>query len=396
MTRRLPRLLIALLLALSWSAPYAYAQQVRLRRPKPPAEGFNDAVDPKKPTAEAKKTVNDALVVAGVNADSAAWSRLAENYSRLDAEAQAEPGAYKGDFPAAAFFTHGYKHLWDIISLARQNEGFAKDLWAGQGMPEAQRDQAYKDLLLAIVGHDSQQNQFADARPEKRKEARDNHAFEGGLATARAYLADPGSNPEGNIRALVVGFAAAGHSKSAVKLRDQAQCEGVVAQMATKLSIEITAAQKTAIVNEGRPIAAMLGALDALRGRADGPAFRTPCGVDVEYRLKTDGVGLEVYNKKEDKVLETFSGADHRSYVEYQTHVTDLQFNNTNPKDPKFQLSVEFQDPQVPDTTPDAKKWSREKQVEDIANDVARCGYRCEVTYQKQEGGTKTMSFPPP
>src|SRR5258705_3662189 len=102
-----------------------------------------------KPSTTAAGRVGPGLEKAGLPAEAEAWHKLAEEYSRLDHLAAAEPKAYEDK---AAWFTHGMPHLLDILNLAVKNEPFIKDVWAEKGLTGDAASQAYRDLILAIIG----------------------------------------------------------------------------------------------------------------------------------------------------------------------------------------------------------------------------------------------------
>jgi hypothetical protein len=375
--------LIALLLL--WTAVAAIAGPLGLGRERL-KEYWGE---PRKPSAAAKEKVGDALKRANLPPDAEVWLKLAENYARLDHEAAAEPAAYEGADKEvkAAWFTHGVPHLLDILHLAMQNETFVKDVWATQGLKGDAAEQAYRDLLLAIIGHDSQQLGFASPDKEVRARTRDNHALEGGVETAKAYGVAPGENPTGVVRQLTLGLAAAGHSKTAVKLNDPVQMATVVKALAKELKVTVTDAQIAQIIKDARPIAAMVGALDALRDRGPGGFGHTtaPCGENVIYRQReTGGPAIEVYNTKTDKVLKTFEGVNNRTFVEVNTKVELVQL-----EDGKLRMTVDFADRRIGDT-------ARFDQIDDIGKDLVRVGLQVDVTYRNADGGwTKAPPYKP-
>jgi hypothetical protein len=332
-----------------------------------------------KPSAAARGRIEKALEKAGVPADAAPWHKLAEEYSLLDNKAAAEPKAYEGQ---AAWFTHGMPHLLDILHLATKNEPFIKEVWEAKGLTGDAASQAYRDLILAIIGHDSQQGGFASPDAAVRKNARDNHALSGGIETAKAYKAAHGDNPGGDVRAVTVGLAAAGHSKSAVDLKDPAKMKEVATTIATKLGATLTAAELNQVIADAKPVAAMVGALDALRDRGSLGGAVAPCGEGVIYRLREGAEpALEVYNTKTDKVLQTFEGVNHRTYVEAHTRVLEIQLELG-----RLQMSVEFADAAISDV-------KRLEQIDDIGNDLRRTGIPVDVTYKTFAGGTEKKTY---
>ena len=337
-----------------------------------------------KPSKAAAAKVGDALKRAALPETSKAWMTLAEQYSRLDHLAQAEPAAYEGTDKEtkAAWMSHGMPHLYDILHVALKNETFIKELWSSKGLKGDAAEQAYRDLLLAIIGHDSQQVDFASPNKEKREEARLNHAFLGGVEAARAYLADPGTNPAGKVRALTLGLAAAGHSKSAVKLGNPAQMAEVVNNLATALGVTVTPAEVAKIIADAKPVAAMVGAIDALRERGALGGAVAPCGENVIYRIRTTPPpASEVFNTKTDKVLKTFEGVGHRTFVEVHTKVSSVQF-----EDGRIRLAVEFADTRIPNE-------GRLDQIKDIALDLIRLGIPVDAHWANESGGYEKKTW---
>lgn len=377
--RRALGLFLIILLLLS-SAASALAGPLGLKR-----ERLKDYWAEKgKPSAVAAAKVGDALKRAKLPAASKAWMSLAENYSRLDHEAQAEPAAFEGTDreTKAAWMSHGMPHLYDILHLTLKNEPFVKELWEAKGLKGAAAEQAYRDLLLAVIGHDSQQLDFASADKEKRETARQEHAKNGGIQTARAYLLDPGENPAGKVRALTVGLAAAGHSKSKVKLNVPGEPEKMLELIRKEVGVTLTPEEVAKIVADAKPIAAMVGALDALRDRGVLGGAVAPCGQNLQYRLREGGgPAIEVFNTKTQKVLKTFEGIDHHTYVEVHTKVSLVQF-----EDNRLRLAIEFADTRIPD----AKRLS---QVEDIALDLIRTGFPVDVKWAAENGGNAEKTW---
>ena len=384
MTKRRPigRLLTIVLLLL-WTA-VALAQPAKLGRER--LDKYWG--EPRKPSATAVDRVNKALERAKVPEGSAAWMALAENYSRLDHEAAAEPAAYEGSDKEAkaAWFTHGMPHLLDILHLAMENEDFVKDVWATQGVKGDAAEQAYRDLLLAIIGHDSQQRDFASADKEKREAARLNHALEGGVQTAKAYKLASGDNAQSVTRQLALGLAAAGHSKTAVDLSDPVKVKAVVETLATKLGVTVNDAQIADVIAQAKPVASMLGALDALRDRGKGGFGHTtaPCGENMIYRVRETGTpAIEVYNTKTEKVLRAFEGIDHRTYVEVHTKVDLLQLEKS-----RLQITIDFEDARISNT-------ARKSQIDDIGLDMKRVGLSVDITWTKNGGGWEKTTYNP-
>lgn len=381
MRGRIPQLFFIVLLLL-WSAAASLAGPLELQREK-----IKDYWGEKgRPSTTAAGKVGDALKRAKLPAESAVWMKLAENYSRLDHLAQAEPAVYEGadKDTKAAWFTHGMPHLLDILHVALKNETFVKDVWATKGLKGDAAEQAYRDLLLAIIGHDSQQLGFASPDKDVREKTRLEHALNGGIETARAYIADAGDNPAGKVRALTLGLAAAGHSKSAVKLNDPVQMAGVVNSLAKALGVTVSEKEIAQIIADAKPVASMLGALDALRDRGlSGLGSTTaPCGENMVYRVKTTGAaGIEVYNTKTDKVLKTFDGINHRTYVEVHTKVVLVQLEKDS-----IRMSVEFSDARISDA-------ARKDQIDDIAKDLKRVGIPVDVTFVNESGGYTKLSY---
>lgn len=378
------RQLFLIMLLLLWTAVAAIAGPVSLGRERL-KEYWGE---PRKPSKAATEKVGDALKRAKLPPEAEAWIKLAENYSRLDHEAQAEPAAYEGSDKEvkAAWFTHGMPHLLDILHMAVENETFVKDVWATQGLKGAPAEQAYRDLLLAIIGHDSQQLGFASPNKDVREQTRREHALKGGVETAKAYGLAPGENPTGVVRQLTLGLAAAGHSKSAVKLNDPVQMTTVVKALAAELKVTVSDAEIAKIIADAKPIAAMVGALDALRDRGSGGLGHTtaPCGENVIYRVRAEGgPAIEVFNTKTNKVLKTFEGVNHRTYVEVHTKIDLVQL-----EDGKLRMTVDFEDRRIGDK-------ARGEQVEDIALDLVRLGLPVDVTYRNAEGKWTKVPYKP-
>ena len=378
--RRALGLILVVLLLLS-SAAAAIAGPLGLKR-----ERLKDYWGEKgKPSAAAAAKVGEALKRAKLTAASKAWMSLAENYSRLDHEAQSEPAAFEGtDLETkAAWMSHGMPHLYDILHLTLKNEPFVKELWEAKGLKGPAAEQAYRDLLLAVIGHDSQQLDFASPDKEKRETARNEHAFNGGVQTARAYLADPGENAAGKVRALTVGLAAAGHSKSKVKLNVPGHMELMLERIRKELDVTLTPEEVAKIVADAKPVAAMVGAIDALRDRGMLGGAVAPCGQNIVYRIRDGGGGpaVEVFNTRTQKVLKTFEGVGNHSYVEVHTKVTLVQF-----EDSRLRLAVEFADARIPDA-------GRAKQVEDIALDMIRVGFPVDAHWTTENGGNAKKTW---
>lgn len=351
---------------------------------------------------DAKPIVDSALREAGLpeGAENNPWRALIEQYFLLDHRAQLEPRSYtEGKFVPNAWFTHGARHLIDLIGLISQNKDFVKDLFRAQGLDNAAaRDQAFKDLLIALVGHDSQQLGFADAKEAVREDARNNHPFNGGVETALAYLKNAGTNPAGAQRALMLGLAAAGHSKSAVDFANpdkqptpasrsrgssvmlDAILEKVNATLAAQNSnhvpITFTPTQRAAILADAKRIGTVLGAMDSLRERGPGAFASHPTGENMVYRLVSGEKALEVFNTRENRRVVKLEGVSHRTYVEYHTEVQRVNFDGTAQA---FDMRINFADPDIPTA-------ARLAQVEDIQRDFARTGFPCVVHYRTFEG----------
>src|SRR5262245_13661995 len=128
-----------------------------------------------RPGADARPIVDAALESAGLPTRDAnnAWRDLINLYFRLDHMAQGEPRPYtEGKFVPNAWFTHGGRHLLDLMLLITDNRDFVRDVFHAQGITtNAGKDQAFRDLLIALIGHDSQQIGFASPRESVREAA---------------------------------------------------------------------------------------------------------------------------------------------------------------------------------------------------------------------------------
>lgn len=399
--------LVVALLFLFHTAALAGPANLR-RRPAP--ERLHEARG--RPGADARPIIDATLREAGLPTADAnnPWRELVNQYFLLDHRAQAEPRSYtEGRFVPNAWFTHGARHFIDLARLMVDNKDFVKDIWHAMGLTNGPaKEQAFRDLLIALIGHDSQQLGFADPKERVREDARVNHPFNGGVATAVAYLRNAGDNPAGARRALMLGLAAAGHSKSAVDFANpnlqpnpgatpprhtrgssvmlDAILERVNAEMTAAnpahVPITLTGPERAAIIEEARRIGVVLGAMDSLRERGPGSFGAHPTGEHMVYRVVPGQKALEVFNTRENRRVTLLEGVSHRTYVEYHTVVERLNFDGR-----AFDMRVTFADADIPTE-------ARRKQVEDIQLDFARSGFPCVVHYSTFEG--RWAQFPPP
>ena len=304
-----------------------------------------------------------------------------------------------------AWFTHGGRHFLDLALLISANRDFIRDIFHAQGLTtDAAKSQAFKDLLIALIGHDSQQLGFASPVEATRERARVEHPFNGGVATALAYLRAAGTNPAGPERALMLALAAAGHSKSAVDFsnpnleRDlsatpprhtrgsHTMLRDILAEVNRQLreanpdhvNITLTNVQRDSIVRDAQRIGTVLGAMDSLRERGPRTFGAHPTGERMVYRpiesTTPANRGLEVFNTQLNRVVTRLEGISHRTYVEYQTVVEAVSFNGT-----RFEIRMNFEDRDIPTA-------ARRAQAEDIQRDFARAGFPCALRFRTFEG----------
>src|SRR5215470_10222615 len=107
--------LFSIVLLLLWTVAAAIAGPLKMGRER--LDKYWG--EPRKPSAAATERLGDALKRAKLPPDAEPWMKLAEEYSRLDHEAQSEPAVYEGADKdvKAAWFTHGMPHLLDILHL---------------------------------------------------------------------------------------------------------------------------------------------------------------------------------------------------------------------------------------------------------------------------------------
>jgi hypothetical protein len=387
----------------------AHAGDLKLDRSKKPdkvwiVEGPDKPENRGKPGADAKPIIDAVLKAAGLPEGEAnnPWRERVAQYWKLDHMAQGEPRSYtEGKYVPNAWFTHGARHLLDLMILITDNEAFVKELFEAQGMnTAAQRDRAYKDLLIALIGHDSEQLGFASDKEKTREDARQHHPFNGGVATALAYLKDPGTSPAGGKRAMMLALAAAGHSKTAVSFTDldlkpaapkfTRGAKVMLADLLAKVNegaatpIALTPDDRNAIIAEAQKIGTTLGALDSLRERGPKKFSSQPTGVSMEYRVEGTTAAtrvLVVYNTRERKQVvalkeEGKTGVEHRTYAEYHTIIESVRF-----ADGRVTIRISFDD---------KDRWipelRRSDQAKDIYEDFIRMGLKCTVQYKKQQG----------
>jgi hypothetical protein len=409
MRRRPPTALLSLLFLLFTAATAFAATPAELRRSKEPKEIW-EAGKRGRAGADARPIIDAALKDAGLpeGVNNNPWRDLIAQYWKLDHLAQGEPRSYtEGKFVPNAWFTHGARHFLDLAILLTDNKQFVKDIFAAQGIPEAGREQAFKDLLIALIGHDSQQVGFASPKEATREKARIEHPFNGAVATALAYLAAPGTNPAGNKRAMMLAMAAAGHSKSAVDFTDVNRTQDVPnrkftrganvmfadilaevnKQMKEKDSghkdLTFSNAERDLIIGDAKKIGTVLGAMDSLRERGPKAFGSHPTGETMAYRIegtKAADKVLVVYNTTNNKTVTTLKetdkrGIEHRTYIEYHTVVEQVSFDGR-----AFTIRINFADP-------DIATAGRRDQAADIQKDFARSGFDCTVRFKTFEGG---------
>jgi len=407
--RRRPVAWLLSLLLLLLSSATTFAGDAKLARDKKP-EKIWEAGKRGRAGADARPiidaTLKDAGLPEGVNNNP--WRDLIAQYWKLDALAQGEPKSYtEGTFVPNAWFTHGARHFLDLAILITQNKEFVKDIFKAQGLDAAGRDQAFKDLLIALIGHDSQQLGFASPKEATREKARIDHPFFGAVETALAYLKAPGTNADGNRRAIMLAMAAAGHSKSAVDFTNVDRQQDVPNKKFTRganvmfndllaevnkrlkadnpshVAIEFGNAERDKIIAEAKNIGTVLGAMDSLRERGPGTFGAAPTGETMVYRVDGNNAAtkvLVVVNTENSKVVTTLKEADkrgveHRTYVEYHTVVESVRFDGKS-----FAIRINFADADIPTD-------KRKDQAVDIQRDFARAGFTCVVNYKKFEAG---------
>jgi hypothetical protein len=407
--RRRPAIwLLALLVAVQ--AATAFAGNAELRRRERPERIWERGARGRA-GADARPIIDATLRAAGLpeGVNNNPWRDLIHQYWRLDQLAQGEPRSYtEGRFIPNAWFTHGARHFLDLALLLTGNREFVRDILHAQGLTtNAAKDQAFRDLLIILIGHDSQQLGFASPREATRERARIDHPFNGGVATAVAYLQNAGTNPAGAQRALMLALAAAGHSKSAVDFADvnrvadptgrpPSHTRGANVMLTALLAevnrqrggepITLTNLQREQIIRDAQRIGSVLGAMDSLRERGPGTFGAHPTGETMVYRVTGNTPEtrvLEVVNRDNTAVVVTLReagqrGIVHRTFVEYHTVVEQVSFNGT-----RFDIRVTYADADIPTD-------SRRAQAIDIQRDFARTGFRCVVRFRTAEGGWGT------